>query len=169
MTNNSDGELDTPLVQSDAEDAVVGNSDESILGPADRVPMLRQVVVSDVSVRLPETFGRLTFSELDVPKRSLSIPISLEQAGIIAGHLSGRQAPRPMSGDLICDIMSAFDLSVEVIQITGVANGVYLAQMTVTGAGSRPRSFPCRPSDGVIIALGQPLPVPILVDESLFD
>lgn len=167
MTSNSESQEDVTLVQSDSDETVIDDSNESILGPADRIPMLRQVVVSDVSVRLPETFGRLTFSELDAPKRSLSIPISLEQAGIIAGHLSGRSAPRPMSGDLLCDIMSAFDLSVEVIQITGEANGIFLAQLTVAGAGSRPRSFPCRPSDGVIVALGQPLPVPILVDESL--
>lgn len=155
------GEADSgPRESSDRED-------QTLLGPSDRVPMLRQVVVADVKVLLPETFGRLFLSELDPPKRSLSIPISLEQAGIIAGILSGKGAPRPMTGDLLCDIMAAFDLSVEVVQITGRSEGVYLGQVTVVGASGRPKMFPCRPSDGVIVALGQALPVPILVDESL--
>lgn len=149
-------------------DASSAEEDGILLGPSDRVPMLRQVIVTDVRVLLPETFGRLYLSELDPPKRSLSIPISLEQAGIIAGMLSGRGAPRPMTGDLLCDILAAFNLSIEVVQITGKSGGVYLGQVTVVGASGRPRMFPCRPSDGVIVALGQPLPVPILVDESLF-
>lgn len=150
--------------QRDEEDLAINNS---VLGPPDRVPMLRQVVVSGVGVKLPETFGRVVLGELDGSKRSFSIPISLEQAGIIAGLREGRKAPRPMTGDLFCEVLEAFSLGVEVIQITGKANGVYLAQMTITGASSQPKVFPCRPSDGIIIALGQPLPVPILADEML--
>lgn len=169
MTIDPEPEQNLPSLVSNVNEAQEGPVDQSILGPADRIPMLRQVVVKEVSVRLPETFGRITFAELDLPKRSFSVPISLEQAGIIASHLSGRPAPRPMSGDLLCDILSTFDLSVEVVQITGVKDGVYLAQLTVVGAGSRPRTFPCRPSDGVIIALSQPLPIPILADESLLN
>lgn len=140
---------------------------DNLLDPSDRIPMFRQVVVSGVGVRLPETFGRVVLAELDGSKRSFSIPISLEQAGVMAGLLEGRKAPRPMTGDLFCEVLEAFSLGVEVIQITGKANGVYLAQMTITGASSKPKVFPCRPSDGIIVALGQPLPVPILADEAL--
>lgn len=145
-------------------DAVTSN----LLGPAHRAPMLRQVVVETVGVRLPETFGRLVLIELDPPKRKLEIPISLEQAGIISGVVNGKKPPRPMTGDLFCEVLDAFDLRVEVVQIIARVSGTFLAQLTVTGAAGRPKTFPCRPSDGVILALGQTLPVPILVDESLF-
>lgn len=142
---------------------------EKLLGPPERLPMFRQAVVSSVGVRLPETFGRLNFIELDAPKRALGIPISIEQAGIIAGLMDGLKPPRPMMGDLFCEVMTAFDFSVAVVQITCQENSVYLAQITFTSASDRPRMFPCRPSDGVILALGQPLPVPILIDEDLFN
>lgn len=142
---------------------------QPLLGPPERLPMYRQAVVSGVGVNLPETFGRLAFVELDEPKRTLTIPISLEQAGIISGLLQGMKPPRPMMGDLFCEVMTAFDFSVAVVQITGVDNGVYLAQITFTAASGRPKMFPCRPSDGIILALGQPLPIPILIDEDLFD
>lgn len=166
MTDSTEG-LEQPGEADSGPRESSDREDQTLLGPSDRVPMLRQVVVADVKVLLPETFGRLFLSELDPPKRSLCIPISLEQAGIIAGILSGKGAPRPMTGDLLCDIMAAFDLSVEVVQITGRSEGVYLGQVTVVGASGRPKMFPCRPSDGVIVALGQALPVPILVDDSL--
>lgn len=144
-------------------------AESSLLGPSHRIPMLRQVVVDGVRVWLPETFGRLSLVELDSPRRNLSIPISLEQAGTIAGLLEGRKPPRPMMGDLFSEALCAFDLSVEVVQLTGKENGIYLGQITIVGAGGKPRIFPCRPSDGIILALGQPLPVPVLVDEALFD
>lgn len=142
---------------------------EPILGPPERLPMYRQAVVSGVGVTLPETFGRLYFVELDEPKRRFAIPISLEQAGIISGLLQGIKAPRPMMGDLFCEVMTAFDFSVAVVQVSGRESGVYLAQITFMTAGGKPKMFPCRPSDGVILALGQPTPVPILVDEALFE
>ncbi|MDA8081242.1 MAG: DUF151 domain-containing protein [Actinomycetota bacterium] len=142
---------------------------EPVLGPPENLPMFRQAVVAGVGITLPETFGRLAFVELDQPKRNLTIPISIEQAGIISGLLQGIKAPRPMMGDLFCEVMVAYDFSVAVVQITGRENGVYFAQITFTSASGRPKIFPCRPSDGVILALGQPLPVPILIDEDLFD
>ncbi len=142
---------------------------EPMLGPPERLPIFRQAVVAGVGITLPETFGRLAFVELDQPKRNLTIPISIEQAGIISGLFQGIKPPRPMMGDLFCEVMVAYDFSVAVVQITGRENGVYFAQVTFTGASGRPKMFPCRPSDGVILALGQPLPVPILIDEDLFD
>ncbi|TAN27454.1 MAG: bifunctional nuclease family protein [Actinomycetota bacterium] len=163
------GQLSGPQEMPNQPDEHDAAGSEQVLGPPERFPMFRQAVVSGVGVRLPETFGRLSFRELDEPKRYFTIPISIDQAGIIAGLLAGVKPPRPMMGDLFCEVMAAYDFSLAVVQITGVENGVYLAQVTFTTATGRPKMFPCRPSDGIILALGQPLPVPILVDEDLFE
>lgn len=167
MTDRSESIPNFPAGDATPDDMAKSVTSDNLLGPSDRIPMLRQVVISGVSVNLPETFGRIMLVELDGNRRTLSIPVSLEQAGIVAGYLNGRKAPRPMMGDLLCEVMSAFDVGVEVIQITGKSNGVFYAQVTVTHTNGSPKMFPCRPSDGIILALGQALPVPILVDESL--
>ncbi len=168
MTMETSGDKDASTHVSSLADEPDSTAAEHLLGPPERLPMFRQAVVSEVTVKLPETFGRLSFRELDEPKRSLTIPISMDQAGMIAGLLAGVKPPRPMMGDLFCEVMVAYDFSLAVVQIIGVENGVYLAQATFTTAAGRPKVFPCRPSDGVILALGQPLPVPVLIDEDLF-
>ncbi len=165
MTEDDGGSADN---QESAPDSGVDSVQQTI-GPPDGLPTYRQVVASTVGVLLPETFGRLSFKELDPPNRHFSIPISLEQAGVISGLLKGIKPPRPMMGELFTEVMTVFDFSVAVVQISGIVNGVYLAEITFTSASGRPKVFPCRPSDGVILALSQHLPVPILVDEELFE
>ncbi len=164
------GEMGDSAAGGEQVPRIDGDDDQPILGPPDRLPMYRHAVVTGVGVNLPESFGRLVFMERDEPNRTLTIPVSLEQAGMISGLLQGIKPPRPMMGELFSEVMVAYDFGVAVVQISGIENGVYLAQITFTSATSkRPKMFPCRPSDGVILALSQPVPVPILIDEDLFN
>lgn len=132
----------------------------------DRLARMRQVSLTDVGVALPETYGRMFLTPLDERGAALSIPISLEQASQLAATLRGVKTPRPLSHALFMEIATAFDVRLELVSITGVQNGNYVAEVIFSGSGST-KTFPARPSDAVLLATLSEVPIPIMVDEAL--
>lgn len=141
-------------------------ADETAFLLTDRLARMRQVSLTDVGVALPETYGRMFLTPLDERGAALSIPISLEQASQLAATLRGIKTPRPLSHALFMEIATAFDLRLELVSITGVQSGNYVAEVIFSGSGST-KTFPARPSDAVLLATLSEVPIPIMVDESL--
>ena len=54
------------------------------------------------------------------------------------------------------------------LRLNGRENGNYLAELDVMTPLGRER-IPCRPSDGLVLALRMPVSAPILADERLFE
>ncbi len=98
--------------------------------------------------------------------RILPIFIGGAEATAIAFVLEGVVAPRPLTHDLLKDVIEAFDASVVRLVLTELQNGTFFADLQLsTPTGSRTVS--CRPSDGIALALRTN--VPIMAQEALLD
>ena len=128
----------------------------------------RRSHVADVGVALPETFGRVVIAEVDSPFRSFMIPVSLDQAAMIATTLKSLARKRPLLSDVLVDVLNQFSMAIAMVSITGRQGDVFLAELSVVDAQGRQRNMPIRPSDAILVALSAPVTPPIMVDDSLF-
>jgi hypothetical protein len=76
--------------------------------------------------------------------------------------------PRPLTHELITDVLSGFDIDVVAIRIVGRRGKTYFAELDLRGRTGR-NVYSCRPTDALAIALHQAVPVPILIDSRLFE
>jgi bifunctional DNase/RNase len=65
-------------------------------------------------------------------------------------------------------VLQGFDIDVVAVRLVGRQGAVYFAELDLRGRNGR-AVYSCRPSDGLTIALLQPVAVPILIDRRLFE
>lgn len=99
-------------------------------------------------------------------ERSLPIFIGAPEATAIAYAVQKVEVPRPMTHDLMRDIVRALDAEVVSVVVTEVHDGTYFAIINLLRAGS-PIAVSARPSDA--IALAARTEAPIFVAEELMD
>jgi hypothetical protein len=99
-------------------------------------------------------------------ERSLPIFIGAPEATAIAYAVQKVEVPRPMTHDLMRDIVRALDAEVVSVVVTEVHDGTYFAIINLLRAGS-PIAVSARPSDA--IALAARTDAPIFVAEELMD
>jgi hypothetical protein len=130
-------------------------------------PMCRMLFV-DIVLVLPSTHPVVVLQEADVPYRELRIPIGGPE-GIAIGY-AARQVttPRPLTHELMTQLLERFNLSLDVVRITGLAGGTFTAELTVSGPAGQ-RTLDCRPSDAIALALRQRIAVPIMADPDVLD
>ncbi len=144
---------------------------ESPPGPEPGMPVsadpLRVTALAAVTVDLPSANPEVVLREVDSPWRELRFRIGYPE-GIAMAH-AWRRIPslRPLTHETWVAVMREIGVTVEVVRIVGVDNGVYFAEMEMAG-GSRKFTVPCRPSDAITVALRQEFSVPIMVSESVF-
>lgn len=129
----------------------------------------RRSFVSDIGVALPETFARLVISEVDDPLRSFQIPVSMDQASMIATLLKANVRKRPFLSDVAIDILSQFSMGIALVSITGLQENQFLAEVTIVDNQGRQRVVPSRPSDAILLALSCTVQPPIMADDYLFE
>lgn len=130
---------------------------------------LRIVEVESVFADLPGQRGVVVLQERDESAgRRLVFAIGLADASALAHVVAGVPPPRPFVHDLVARVSRVFDLEITSVRIVGRRGQTYYAELDVRGS-SGAETFPCRPSDGLGLALRQAVPAPILVDERLFD
>ncbi len=129
---------------------------------------LRIVEVASVFADLPGQRGVVVLQERDESaSRQLAFAVGLADASALAHAVAQAPPPRPFVHDLVARVTRAFDLEITYVRIVGHRGQTYHAELDVRGS-SGVETFPCRPSDGLGLALRQPVPAPILVDERLF-
>lgn len=101
--------------------------------------------------------------EADGP-RKLTIFCGDFEARAIQWSLDGIETERPMTHDLLNDVVAAMGQPREV-RITELRDTTFYAELAVTDAGGIERAVSCRPSDGV--AFGLRAQIPILVNDQL--
>jgi hypothetical protein len=99
-------------------------------------------------------------------QRLLPIWIGAFEAEAIATALQGHEPPRPMTHDLLKNIIAELGGTVQYIAITQLRDNTYYARIVVEVRGMR-REIDARSSDA--IALGVRSDVPIYVAEAVFD
>lgn len=91
-------------------------------------------------------------------KLNLPIWIGLLEATAIATELEGIKMARPMTHDLLRNVLSELGGTVERIEITDLRDNTYFAVIHVRGEGGA-RAIDSRPSDAISLALRTKSPI----------
>jgi hypothetical protein len=98
-------------------------------------------------------------------KRSLPIWVGVPEANAIALELEKIASPRPMTHDLIKNIIEAIDAQVLKVVVTDLKENTFFAILHLR-LGSAEYTVDSRPSDAIALALR--VAAPIYVDEEVF-
>ena len=98
-------------------------------------------------------------------ERVLPIWIGRPEAESIAAQLNGVKRERPMTHDLMQQVIVGLSGLLRRVQVTKVVDGTYHAELHLT-RGGHPVVVDARPSDAIAVALR--LEAPIFVTEALF-
>lgn len=128
----------------------------------------RMAIVSTVSMDLPNPHPTVVLRETESPRRQLSFSVGLPD-GIGLSHALRRIAtPRPLTHELFGEVLAGFDIDVVAVRLVGRQGATYFAELDLRGRNGR-SVHSCRPTDALAVALRQKVPVPILIDERLFE
>jgi bifunctional DNase/RNase len=137
-------------------------------GPVVDPDALVPVEVINVVFTLPSPGPVLQLGETEPPYRVAHFPIGLPEAQAIALGLDHEFSPRPTTSELLAAVVSAGGIELVAVRLTGLREGTVLGELDLmTSRGHA--VVDCRPTDGVALALRQPVPAPILCHPSLFD
>ncbi|HVC15549.1 MAG TPA: bifunctional nuclease family protein [Acidimicrobiales bacterium] len=117
-----------------------------------------EVRLRAVRVDLQSNTPVLLLQETDGEGRTLPIFIGTPEAAAIAYALQGVAMPRPMTHDLIRDLLTSLDVAVERVVITELRSSTYFAELQLRRGEDR-SVVSSRPSDAVAVAVrtGSPL------------
>ena len=99
-------------------------------------------------------------------ERVLSIWVGIFEANAIALQIENIQTPRPMTHDLLRNIITDLDGSVDRVVVSDLKDNTFFAIIHLTVRGER-IAVDARPSDAIALALRTRSP--ILVEESVID
>ena len=100
-------------------------------------------------------------------ERQVPIIVGSNEAQAIAMALEGVEMPRPMTHDLMLDIIHSLDVDIKHIIISNIRKGTFFAKITMSTLTLGDVTVDCRPSDA--IAIGLRSMVPIFVEEVVFN
>jgi bifunctional DNase/RNase len=117
-----------------------------------------EVRLSAVRVDLQSNTPVLLLMETEGIGRTLPIFIGAPEATAIAFALQGVPTPRPMTHDLLQDLLDTLEVRLERIIITELRSATYFAELHLM-RGTQTLSVSSRPSDAVALAVrtGSPL------------
>lgn len=98
--------------------------------------------------------------------RILPIFIGGAEATAIAFVLEGVSTPRPLTHDLLRNVLDDLDTQLVRVVLTGLEEGTFLAELELSGPQGT-STVSCRPSDGIALALRTASP--IVATEALLD
>jgi len=99
-------------------------------------------------------------------ERYLPIFIGPAEASAIAIKLRGETLPRPMTHDLLCNIVNILGASVNSVKISDLMNDTFFAKIVFNVEGGQ-IEIDSRPSDALAMAVR--VDVPIYAEESVLD
>jgi bifunctional DNase/RNase len=129
---------------------------------------LRLALVVSVNVDLPNQHPTVILRESESPRRQLSFSIGLSDAVVLSHAMRRIPTPRPLTHELLSQVLHGFDIDVVAVRLVGRQGSVYFAELDLRGRTGR-MVYSCRPSDALTLALLQPVSVPILIDNRLFE
>ena len=122
-----------------------------------------EVRLRAVRVDLQSNTPVLLLQETEGEGRTLPIFIGTPEAAAIAYALQGVSMPRPMTHDLIRDLLGSLDVAVERVVITELRSSTYYAELHLRRGGER-SVVSSRPSDAVAVAVRTESPLYVADD-----
>lgn len=114
--------------------------------------MLVQVEVVGVRIEMPSNQPIVLLKEIE-GTRFLPIWVGAVEATAIAFAQQGLEAQRPLTHDLIRDLLDRTDVTLTSVHITQIHNGVFYAEMLLRNQEGALTPLSARPSDAIAIAL----------------
>ena len=136
--------------------------------PAAVEPRFSVMEVASVHVDLPSPFPLVTLTEVEEPFRVISMPIGMAEGVALAHALHKVPTPRPLTHELFDTVLRRLHVDLVAVRIVGRTAGTYLAELDLMATGGR-EVVPCRPSDGLVLALRCSVPAPVLADVRLLE
>jgi len=160
----------TPLVEP-VEPASTPPVESVELDPTPSTPVMgdyRMALVAAVNVDLPNQHPTVVLRETESPRRQLSFSIGFQDAVGLSHAMRRIPTPRPLTHELMSQVLQGFDIDVVAVRLVGRQGSIYFAELDLRGRSGR-SIHSCRPSDGLTVALLQPVSVPILIDRRLLE
>jgi uncharacterized protein len=105
-----------------------------------------------IKLELPSNIPIVMLREAEGDRRVLPIFIGLPEANAIHLALEGRTPARPLTHDLMLDLLTEFGSRLERVVITELRDGTFYAELHLGGPGG-PHVVSARPSDGIALAV----------------
>ena len=128
-----------------------------------------EMTLASIRVSMPDNVPVVMLKEAsadDAPGRTLPILIGHEEATAIARAIQGIEPARPLTHDLLRDLLHGLEVEVEAIVITELVNAIFYAEIRMVRDG-RHYVVSSRPSDAIALAVR--LGTPIHAEEALLD
>ena len=119
-----------------------------------------------IELERPPNIPCLLLREADGDRRVLPIFIGGPEATAIAFALEEVETPRPMTHDLIKNLLNELGAQVERVVVTEVRDATFFAEI-ILSVGGKPHIVSARPSDAVAIAVRYGAPV--FAEEGVLD
>lgn len=129
--------------------------------------MAREMELVGVRVQMPTNAPILLLREVEGDKRTLPIYIGGPEAHAIDLALSETKTARPMTHDLVVNLLEQLNAKLERIVITELRQGTFYADLYLRDATDEVTTMSVRPSDAIALAVR--LDTPIFADEALVD
>ena len=127
--------------------------------------MLVKMSVSGLTID-PYTNSPIMILKEDDGERSLPIWIGLLEATAIASELESVKFARPMTHDLLRNVIETFKARVDKVEVCDLRDNTFFAIIHISGESGRVE-MDARPSDAIALALRAD--APIFVDEIVFE
>lgn len=128
------------------------------------MPERKRVDVVGLHVEAASGTPLVILRERDAPRRVLPIFIGGAEAVSIAVALASRPPPRPLSHDLMAELVKSLGGQLDLVEITALRNGTFVAEIAVSGPGGE-RRLDARPSDSIALAVR--LAAPLYAEEDV--
>lgn len=108
--------------------------------------------VVGVRIEMPSNQPIVLLKEID-GSRFLPIWVGAVEATAIAFAQQGLAAQRPLTHDLLANILEVADLTMTAVHITELKDGIFFAEIQIRDSQSALLKVSARPSDAIAIAL----------------
>lgn len=119
-----------------------------------------------VRLEMPGRVHVVFLREREGERRVLPIYIGEPEAGSIQIGMSGKVPPRPLTHDLLVDVLGSLGADLDKVVITDVSEGTFFAELHLKSRQG-PLTISARPSDAIAIAVRAGCG--IYVDDSVMD
>ena len=111
-----------------------------------------------VKLELPSNTPVVMLREVEGRRRVLPIFIGLPEANAIAFALDGVVPPRPLTHDLVCNLLEELGARLDKVVVNDLSEGTFFAELHLeTGSGARQVSS--RPPDAIALAVRVGAPI----------
>ena len=114
--------------------------------------MLIPMEVIGVRVEMPSNQPIVLLKEID-GSRFLPIWVGAVEATAIAFAQQGVQPPRPLTHDLMNNLLETLDATLTAVHLTEIKDGIFYATLHLRNTNSEPLTISARPSDAIALAV----------------